>query len=316
MNILHLKYAVEVEKTSSITKAAENLFMGQPNLSRSIKDLEETLGIKIFKRTSKGIVPTPQGEEFLSYAKSILAQIEEMEALYKPDTKNKISFSISVPRASYITYAFTKFVGGLDPSKEIEINYKETNAVRAIRNIQQNNYNLGIIRYPAEYQHHFENMLESKDMKGETIADFKMDLLASVESPIFRKKNFEKKDLDELIEICHGDPFIPTLSAADTRKAEFSGTGKKHIYVYERGSQLDLLREVPTTYMWVSGVPRCILDSHKLAIRKMNGMDEKYYRDVLICKRNYRLSGVDKLFIDCLKKAVDEIVIHGNKAKK
>mgnify|MGYP002574082408 CR=1 FL=1 len=55
MNIAHLKYAVEVEKTASITKAAENLFMGQPNLSRGIKELEETLGVKIFKRTSKGI---------------------------------------------------------------------------------------------------------------------------------------------------------------------------------------------------------------------------------------------------------------------
>ena len=65
MNIAHLKYAVEVEKTASITKAGENLFMGQPNLSRGIKELEETLGVKIFKRTSKGIVPTPQGEEFL-----------------------------------------------------------------------------------------------------------------------------------------------------------------------------------------------------------------------------------------------------------
>lgn len=47
MNIAHLKYAVEVEKTASITKAAENLFMGQPNLSRGIKELEETLGVKI-----------------------------------------------------------------------------------------------------------------------------------------------------------------------------------------------------------------------------------------------------------------------------
>ena len=89
MNIAHLKYAVEVEKTASITKAAENLFMGQPNLSRGIKELEETLGVKIFKRTSKGIVPTPQGEEFLGYAKSILAQIEEMESLYKPEKNNK-----------------------------------------------------------------------------------------------------------------------------------------------------------------------------------------------------------------------------------
>ena len=47
MNILHLKYAVEVEKTRSINKAAENLYMGQPNLSRAIKELEESLGITI-----------------------------------------------------------------------------------------------------------------------------------------------------------------------------------------------------------------------------------------------------------------------------
>lgn len=74
MNILHLKYAVEVEKTRSISKAAENLFMGQPNLSRAVKELEESLGITIFKRTSKGILITPQGEEFLQHAKKFSAK--------------------------------------------------------------------------------------------------------------------------------------------------------------------------------------------------------------------------------------------------
>ena len=59
MNILHLKYAVEVAKTKSISKAAENLYMGQPNLSRAIKELEESLGIVIFERNTKGITVTP-----------------------------------------------------------------------------------------------------------------------------------------------------------------------------------------------------------------------------------------------------------------
>ena len=77
-NILHLKYAVEIEKTGSITKAAENLYMGQPNLSRAIRELEESLGITIFMRSSRGVVPTEQGREFLNYARNILAQIEEM----------------------------------------------------------------------------------------------------------------------------------------------------------------------------------------------------------------------------------------------
>lgn len=308
MNILHLKYAVEVEKTSSITKAAENLFMGQPNLSRSIKDLEETLGIKIFRRTSKGIVPTVQGEEFLTYAKSILAQIDEMESLYKKDAKNKISFSISVPRSGYITHAFTKFVSKLDRSKEIEINYKETNAVRAIRNILQSNYNLGIIRYPMEYEHHFQNMLESKDMKNETIAEFGVSLLASKNSPLCAVKNPGAADLSSLIEVCHGDPFIPTLSSSDIKKAESLDKGTKHIYVYERGSQFDLLREVATTYMWASAVPQEVLDGNNLTVIQAPGLNDKRYKDVLISNKNYRFSVVDRLFIECLKTAARETV--------
>ena len=57
-NLLQLKYAVEVEKTGSISKAAENLYMNQPNLSKSIRELEDDLGIAIFDRTAKGVVPT------------------------------------------------------------------------------------------------------------------------------------------------------------------------------------------------------------------------------------------------------------------
>ena len=56
MNLLDLKYAVEIEKTGSITKAANNLFMGQPNLSKAIKELENEIGITIFRRTTKGVL--------------------------------------------------------------------------------------------------------------------------------------------------------------------------------------------------------------------------------------------------------------------
>ena len=58
MNTLFFKYAIEVEQTRSITKAAENLYMAQPNLSKAIRELEETLGFPIFVRSSKGVIPT------------------------------------------------------------------------------------------------------------------------------------------------------------------------------------------------------------------------------------------------------------------
>ena len=83
MNILHLKYAVEVAKLGSLSKAAEALLTAQPNISRSIKELEADLGITIFSRSAKGMMLTPEGEELISYAKSILKQIEQVELHYK-----------------------------------------------------------------------------------------------------------------------------------------------------------------------------------------------------------------------------------------
>ena len=71
MNILHMKYALEVAKCGSINKAAEVLLMNQPNLSRAIKELEASLGVEIFTRSAKGMVPTPEGETFLGYANKI-----------------------------------------------------------------------------------------------------------------------------------------------------------------------------------------------------------------------------------------------------
>ena len=147
MNILHLKYVVEAEKTRSISKAAENLYMGQPNLSRAIKELEEDLGITIFERTSKGIDLTPQGEEFMQYAKRIISQIDEVEAIYKSEKHEKQKFSVSVPRASYIAEAFTDFAAHIDTEKPAEIFYKETNSMRAVNNILQEDYHLGICHF-------------------------------------------------------------------------------------------------------------------------------------------------------------------------
>ena len=146
MNILHMKYAVEVAKLGSLNKAAETLIIAQPNISRSIKELEADLGITIFNRSSKGMVLTPEGEEFIRYAKSILKQIDEVELMYKQGAPKKQKFSISVPRACYISDAFAEFSKCIseDPA---ELFNKETNSQRTINNVINNDYKLVIIRY-------------------------------------------------------------------------------------------------------------------------------------------------------------------------
>ena len=106
MNLLHMKYVVSTADAGSINKAAEELHVAQPNLSRVIREMEADLGIRFFVRSSKGMTLTADGEQFVSRARKILENVVELETMYKEEKPGKARFSISVPRASYISDAF------------------------------------------------------------------------------------------------------------------------------------------------------------------------------------------------------------------
>ena len=76
MNIVQIKYVLEVATSSSMREAASKLYVSQPAISASIKELEDELGFLIFERTNKGISLTDAGREFISYAKMAVAQYE------------------------------------------------------------------------------------------------------------------------------------------------------------------------------------------------------------------------------------------------
>lgn len=302
MNILHLKYAVEIANTKSISRAAENLFMGQPNLSRAIKELEENLNITIFNRSSKGITITPEGEEFLQYARRIISQVEEVEEIYKTGRKPKQRFSVCVPRASYISYAFSEFAKSIKTDIPSDIFYKETNSLRTVNNVVKGEYNLGIVRFQNTFDKYFKSMFEEKHLEAEMITDFKYDLLVSANHPLAGKKDIRIKELADYIEITHADPYVPSLPLIDVKKEELSKYVDKHIFIFERGTQFSLLEKVPTTFMWVSPLPDDLYKKYNLV--KINCSDnEKIYKDVLIYRKGYKLSELDGKFITAVCEA-------------
>ena len=302
MNILHLKYALEIDKYKSINKAAEMLFMSQPNLSRALKELEDDLGISIFKRTSKGMDTTMQGEEFLSYAKKILAQIDEVENMYKQGKNDKQKFSISVPRASYFSDAFAEFSKEIDKNLPAEIFYKETNSLKAINNIIQADYKLGIIRYRTTYESYFKTMLKEKGLEYEVLAEFSYSLLMSEKHELAKKEKIELSDLSKYIEIAHADPYVPSLPIVDLKREEFGEYVDKRIFVFERASQFDLLENVADTFMFASGLSKKLLERYGL-VQKSIDSETKVYQDVLIYREGYKLTSLDKLYIKKLSKA-------------
>ena len=298
LNTLHMRYAVEVAKLGSLSKASESLLVVKPNISRSIKELEADLGIKIFERTTKGMEPTVEGEEFLNFARSILDQIDRVEKHYRNDTRKKQKFSISVPRACYISEAFAEFSTMI--SKEpAEIFYKETNSERVISNILKRNFKLGIIRYAENYGKYFKDLLEEKELTYEIVSEFTYSLIMSSNSPLAEKENIKFDDLREYIEIAHADPYVPTLPMAKVVKEELPDNIDRRIFIFERASQFDLLSKNPETFMWVSPTPKSVLDRYNLVQKKCVD-NNKVYKDVLIYRNGYKLTELDKKFITAL----------------
>lgn len=298
MNILHMKYAYEVAKAGSLSKASEVLLIAVPNISRSIKELEADLDITIFDRTTKGMRLTPEGEEFMNYAKGILSQIDQVERLYKGNLQKKQKFSISVPRACYISEAFAQFSKTLT-KEPAEIFYKETNSQRTINNLLNHDYKLGIIRYSENYDKYFKAMLEEKGLVYEIVTEFSYCLIMSKNSPLAQYDTITFDDLIDYIEIAHADPYVPSVSVARVVKEELPDNIDRRIFVFERGSQFDLLCKNPETFMWVSPAPADMLERYDLVQKKCVD-NQKVYKDVLIYKKGYKLTDLDKKFITAL----------------
>ncbi len=307
MNLQHLKYAVEVERTGSITQAAENLYMGQPNLSKAIKELESSLGIVIFKRTSKGVLPTSQGQEFLQYAKSILDQVERMEDLYRFGGEGRLVFSAAVPRASYIAQAFVRFLEKRDKTQRIDINFKETNSTDAIHSVAERESKLGVIRYQAIHENYFQNLLADKSIDSRPLWEFTYRVLFSKRHPLAQAASITPDDLQQYVEILHGDVTVPSLSVMGRTHPEEDRHATKKIRIYERGSQFDLLCQLPETFMWVSPMPQEQLDRYGLVQRRCDVIDLRM-KDVLIYPDRYRFNALDEAFVQQIEQVRDEIL--------
>lgn len=295
MNLLHMKHALEVARAGSLGKASEVLLIAAPNISRSIKELENDLGITIFDRTQNGMKLTPDGEEFINFAKSILGQIDEVENFYKAGSPKKQKFSISVPRACYISEAFAKFSTSLSKDAA-EVFYKETNSQRTINNILNHDYKLGIIRYAENYDKYFKSMLEEKGFQYELITEFTYSLIMSAENPLAKKDDITFDSLTDYIEIAHADPYVPSMPLSKVVKEELPDNVSRRIFVFERASQFDLLSTNTETFMWVSPIPETMLKRFNLVQKKCSD-NKKIYKDVLIYKNGYKLSDLDRKFI-------------------
>ena len=144
MTLAQLRYAITVAGASSMNEAARKLFISQPSLSAAIKELEEEVGVELFKRTNRGISVTLEGEEFIGYARQVVEQYNLIESKYilKENTKKK--FGVSMQHYTFAVKAFVEMVKqfGMD-GYEFEIH--ETKTYDVIEDVKNCKSEIGIL---------------------------------------------------------------------------------------------------------------------------------------------------------------------------
>lgn len=146
MTILQLKYVIALAASTSMREAASGLFISQPALSSTIRELENELNIQIFERTNKGISITENGREFLVYAKQAVSQYELIEDRYIVKDKDKKNFSVSMQHYVFAVHAFVDTVKEFDVSKYV-YSVHETKTDEVLRNVKNLKSEVGVISY-------------------------------------------------------------------------------------------------------------------------------------------------------------------------
>ncbi len=144
MTLNQLHYAITMANSKSMNEAARTLYLSQPSLSVAIRELEEEIGVELFRRTNKGILLTPEGEEFIGYARQVVEQYALMEARYVDKKKVKKRFSVSMQHYTFAVNAFIEMVKqfGMD---EYEFAVHETRTYDVIEDVKNFRSEIGIL---------------------------------------------------------------------------------------------------------------------------------------------------------------------------
>ncbi len=296
MTLQQMKYVIEIAERGSMNEAAKNLFMSQPSLSQAIKDLEDEIGITVFRRSNRGIELTTEGSEFLGYVRQILDQYSLMEDRYRGRGVSEKKFYVSAQHYTFAVEAFSNAVlkAGID---EFDFAIYETRTHEIISNVKNQRSELGIL-----YLNDFNRQILENDFKENNLVFtelFSCDtyVYLGASHPLAKKKKISFKELDD----------YPCLSFDQGEKNSFyyaeevlsTYPYKKIIHVNDRATALNMMTLL-NAYTLCSGVICKKLNGTGYAAVPLES-DEKMTIGY-IKRSDAKLSDIAKSFIKEMKK--------------
>ena len=268
MNITELRYLVAIKKWGSVSAAAKQLYAAQPNVSKALKHLEEEYGLRIFERSSTGMIPTEQGRRFIEQAARVLEEVDRLTEDAHHARERCAELRVMIPHATYASYAAVDFLKEAAGADQLRIHIREGGSMEALDFVLRRGYHLALLRYAAEDDDHYTPLLRPpgpEDGAGDGVR-----VPACSPTGTARWPEHEVKDLAELnhyMEIMHDDFQLPGEDGGDGVRWHVNDS--RRIHVYERCSQFSILQQLPSAYMWASPMPQRALDQFHLVLQEV-----------------------------------------------
>lgn len=289
MNIQQLEYLIEIERTRSISQAAANLYMGQPNLSRILRDAEERAGFAIFERTRKGVRPTEKGVVFLQHARNILREAEFMENL-GPNRSTAGRFRVALPRSYDVMEQVKRFLTEYAPDAPLDAVLRECHPRQALELLDSGAVEIAVIRYATQYQDYFSEQTAAKKLTMKPLDQVRYRHAVAQCSPLAKKDAISLCELEGLTEIRHRDVFYAESKA---------GGAERKLYTIDRLAQLQLLQGLPDAYLCAEPLPEPLL--YRFGLVQKECVDGgTLYQNAVVFKPQCAMSETENAFLHWL----------------
>ena len=308
MTLTQLKYVITIADTGSMNEAAKLLFISQPSLSLALKELENEIGTELFKRSNRGVVLTPEGQEFLGYARQVTEQYKLMESRYIEKKNVKKKFGVSTQHYSFAVKAFVDMVQKFDVS-EYEFAIRETKTADVISDVSTMKSEVGVLYLSDFNRKALLKLLHSANLEFHHLIDCQAYVYLWKNHPLANEKSISYSQLAKYpcLSFEQGDKSSFYLSEEILSTNEYSRTVKAS----DRATMLNLMVGL-NGYTLCSGIICEELNGSDYLAIPFEGDEQNQNSDMeigYITRKNSILSKVGNLYVSSLKKYLEQNTI-------
>ncbi|MFR3060041.1 MAG: LysR family transcriptional regulator [Collinsella sp.] len=298
MKLQQLRYVVKVAECGSITEASRRLFVSQPSITASIRDLENEMGVHIFERTNKGVIVSDEGETFLGYARQVLDQADLLEGKYKGTSEQVPHFSVSCQHYSFAVNAFVDVIREFDAAR-YDFTLREEQTHEIIEDVAHMKSELGILYLSEHNREVIERMLAANELVFEGLFCATPHVFVCSDHPLAGRSSVTLGDLEDYPFLSYEQGSYNSFYYSEELTSTFER--RKNIRVRDRATLFNLAMGL-NGYTVCSGVI-----SHEL-----NGpgiisipLDVDEYMEIgIITRKNTTLTRYGQAYIEAIRQHI------------